>query len=215
MRADQAAIESAKLKIEYCTIYSPIDGRTGSVLVYPGNLVKENDVPVLVVINQIQPIYVNFPVSEQFLSEIKQFMAERPLTVQAEIPQHEEVSESGTLSFVDNTVDQGTGTIHLKGTFENGQRRLWPGQFVNVSLKLTDELNRIVVPSQAVQTGQSGQYVYVVKDDNTVDARAVVVARTVGNDTVLEKGLTAGEKVVTDGQLRLIPGSRVEIRSGP
>src|ERR1700693_3210015 len=215
LRADQAAIESAKLKIEYCTIYSPIDGRTGSVLVYPGTLVKENDVPVLVVINQIQPIYVNFPVSEQFLSEIKQFMAERPLTVQAEIPQHEEVSESGTLSFVDNTVDQGTGTIHLKGTFENGQRRLWPRRFVNVSLKVNSELNRIVVTSQAVQTGQSGQYVYVVKDDNTVDARAVVVARTVGNDPVLEKGLTAGEKVVTDGQLRLIPGARVEIRSGP
>src|SRR5712692_3877669 len=204
LQADREAIESAKLKLAYCTITSPIEGRTGSILVYPGNLVKENDVPVLVVINQIQPIYVNFPVSEQFLSEIKQFMAVRPLTVQAEIPQHQGASESGTLSFVDNTVDPGTGTIHLKGTFENGPRRLWPGQFVNVSLKLTDEPNRIVVPTQAVQIGQNGQYVYVVKGDNTVDARAVVVTRTVGNDAVLEKGLTPGEKVVTDGQLRLV-----------
>src|SRR5712692_10973491 len=204
LQADREAIESAKLKLAYCTITSPIDGRTGSILVYPGNLVKENDVPVMVVINQVQPIYVNFPVSEQFLSEIKQFMAVRPLTVQAEIPQHQGASESGTLSFVDNTVDPGTGTIHLKGTFENGPRRLWPGQFVNVSLKLTDEPNRIVVPTQAVQIGQNGQYVYVVKGDNTVDARAVVVTRTVGNDAVLEKGLTPGEKVVTDGQLRLV-----------
>lgn len=214
VRADQAAMESVKLKIEYCTINSPIDGRTGSILVYPGNLVKENDVPVLVTINQVQPIYVNFAVSEQFLGEIKRFMAERPLTVQAEIPQQEGATENGVLSFVDNTVDPGTGTIHLKGTFENGRRRLWPGQFVNVSLKLTDEPNRIVIPSQAVQTGQNGQYVYVVKGDSTVDARAVVIARTVGNDAVVEKGLTPGENVVTDGQLRLLPGARVEIRSG-
>lgn len=214
MRADQAAIESVKLKIEYCAINSPLDGRAGSVLVYPGNLVKENDVPVLVVINQIQPIYVNFAVSEQFLGLIKKFMAERPLTVQAEVPQQEGVYENGVLSFVDNAVDMATGTIHLKGTFENGQRRLWPGQFVNVSLKLTEELNRMVIPSQAVQMGQNGQYVYVVKSDSTVEARPVVVARTVGNDAVVEKGLTPGENVVTDGQLRLIPGSKVEVRSG-
>ena len=214
MRVDQAGIESVKLKIEYCTIHSPLDGRAGSVLVYPGNLVKENDVPVLVVINQIQPTYVNFAVSEQFLGQIKKFMAGRPLTVQAEVPQQEGVYENGVLSFVDNAVDMATGTIHLKGTFENGQRRLWPGQFVNVSLKLTEEANRLVIPSQAVQTGQNGQYVYVVKGDSTVDARSVVVARMVGNEAVVEKGLTAGENVVTDGQLRLIPGSRVEIRSG-
>jgi multidrug efflux system membrane fusion protein len=214
VRADRAAIESGKLKIEYCTINSPIDGSTGSILVYPGNLVKENDVPVLVVINQIQPIYVNFAVSEQFLGEIKRFMAERPLTVVAEIPQQEGVTESGTLTFVDNAVDPGTGTIHLKGTFENGQRRLWPGQFVNVALKLTDEPNRIAIPSQAVQTGQNGQYVYVVKGDGTVEVRAVSVARTAGNDAVIEKGLLPGENVVTDGQLRLTPGAKVEIRSG-
>jgi membrane fusion protein, multidrug efflux system len=214
VRADQAAIEFAKLRIEYCTIYSPIDGRTGSVLVYPGNLVKENDVPVLVVINQFQPIYVNFAVPEQSLGDIKKYMALRPLTVQAEIPQQGGAIETGVLSFVDNAVDAGTGTIHLKGTFENSQRRLWPGQFVNVILQLTEEPNRLVIPSQAVQTGQSGAYVYVVKGDNTVEARPVTMVRTAGNDAVIEKGLTPGENVVTDGQLRLAPGTKVEIRAG-
>ncbi len=213
VRADQAATENDKLKIEYCTITSPIDGRTGSILVYPGNLVKENDVPVLVVINQIQPIYVNFAVPEQFLAQIKQYMAQRSLAVEAEVPQQAGVRESGVLAFVDNTVDPGTGTIHLKGSFDNPQRRLWPGQFVNVALKLTVEPDRIVIPSQAVQTGQNGQYVYVVKADRTVEARAITVARTMGHETIVEKGLTAGETVVTDGQLRLVPGANVEIKS--
>src|ERR1700687_4382042 len=139
VRADQAAIESTKLKLAYTSILSPIDGRTGSILVYPGNLAKENDVPVLVVINQIQPIYVNFAVSEQFLTEIKKYMAQRALTVEAAVPQEESVHEVGVLTFVDNAVDRVTGTIRLKATFQNAQRRLWPGQFVNVTLKLAQE----------------------------------------------------------------------------
>lgn len=214
VRADQAAIESTKLKIAYTSILSPIDGRTGSILVYPGNLAKENDVPVLVVINQIQPIYVNFAVSEQFLTEIKKYMAQRTLAVEAAVPQQEEVREQGTLTFVDNTVDRVTGTIHLKATFQNTQRRLWPGQFVNVTLKLAQETNRTVVPAQAVQTGQGGQYVYVVKADKTVEARLVTVTRTIADQAVIDKGLTVGETVVTDGQLRLVPGAKVEIKGG-
>jgi len=214
VRADQAAIESTKLKIAYTSILSPIDGRTGSILVYPGNLAKENDVPVLVVINQIQPIYVNFAVSEQFLTEIKKYMAQRTLAVEAAVPQQEDVREQGMLTFVDNTVDRVTGTIHLKATFQNKQRRLWPGQFVNVTLKLAQELNRTVVPAQAVQTGQGGQYVYVVKADKTVEARLVTVTRTIADQAVIDKGLTVGETVVTDGQLRLVPGAKVEIKGG-
>lgn len=214
LQADREAIEAAKLKLAYCTITSPIDGRTGSILVYPGNLVKENDVPVMVVINQVQPIFVNFPVPEQNLTDIKRFMAQRRLEMVAEIPQLTSVKETGILTFVDNTVDRTTGTIRLKATFDNTERRLWPGQFVNVSLKLTDEAGRVVIPSRAVQTGQSGQYVFVVKQDNTVEVRNITIARSSALETIIEKGLQPGETVVTDGQLRLVPGATVQIRGG-
>ncbi len=214
LQADREAIESAKLKLAYCTITSPIDGRTGSILVYPGNLVKENDVPVMVVINQVQPIFVNFPVPEQNLTDIKKFMAQRRLEMVAEIPQLTSVKETGILTFVDNTVDRTTGTIRLKATFDNAERRLWPGQFVNVSLKLTEEPGRVVIPSRAVQTGQTGQYVFVVKQDNTVEVREITIARSSALETIIEKGLQPGETVVTDGQLRLVPGATVQIRSG-
>ncbi|HXZ20480.1 MAG TPA: efflux RND transporter periplasmic adaptor subunit, partial [Candidatus Acidoferrales bacterium] len=173
VRSDRAAIEAAKLKVSFCTITSPIDGRVGSVLVYPGNVVKENDVPIMVVINQIQPIYVSFNVPEQSLPEVKRFAAAGRLGVDAEVAQEPGQIERGQLTFVDNAVDRTTGTIRLKGTFENPQRRLWPGQFVNVTLRLSEEPDRVVVPSEAVQVGQSGQMVYVVRADSTVEARGV------------------------------------------
>jgi membrane fusion protein, multidrug efflux system len=215
VRSDRAAIEAARLKLSFCTIASPIDGRVGSVLVYPGNVVKENDVPVMVVINQVQPIYVSFNVPEQSLPDVKRYAAGGKLGVAAEVPQEPGAVERGALTFVDNAVDRTTGTIRLKGTFENQARRLWPGQFVNVALRLSEEADRVVVPNQAVQAGQSGQMVYVVKPDSTVEARGVTVARVAGADAVIGKGLEPGETVVTDGQLRLVPGARVEVKNDP
>jgi len=210
--ADRAAVENANIQLGYCSIHSPIDGRTGSLMVKQGNIIKADDVN-LIVIHQIVPIDVAFSVPEQNLQEIKKYMALGKLQVDALVPSNNERPEQGTVTFVDNAVDTSTGTIRLKGTFANRERKLWPGQFVNVVLTLTREPNAIVVPSQAIQTGQQGQYVYVVKQDLTVESRPVVVGRFVSNETVVQKGLLAGEKVVTDGQLRLYPGARVEIKT--
>jgi multidrug efflux system membrane fusion protein len=189
-----------------------MDGRTGSLIVQEGNMIKDNDV-ILVVINQITPIYVSFSVPEQYLPEIKKYMASGKIQVDALIPMNEERPEKGTITFIDNAVDSSTGTIRLKGTFANHEKRLWPGQFVNVVLTLTKQPNAIVVPSQAIQTGQEGQYVFVVKPDLTVESRPVVIGRTLSNESVVEKGLRVDEKVVTDGQLRLYPGAKVEIKN--
>ncbi len=215
VRADRAAVEKAKLDLEYCTIYSPMDGRTGSLVVHAGNLVKANENPGLVVINQINPIYVNFSTPEQYLPQIKKYMAAGKLRVTAVIPGDPQRPEQGVLSFVDNAVDTTTGTIRLKATLANKDKRLWPGQFVNVVLTLTEQPNTTVVPSQAVQTGQSGQYVFIVKPDQTAEMRPVITGRAVGGETVIEKGLQPGETVVTDGQLRLVPGAKVEVKSSP
>jgi multidrug efflux system membrane fusion protein len=211
VRADRAAIDKAKIDLSYCTIEAPIDGRTGALLVHPGNLVKDNDA-TLVVLNQIHPIYVTFSVPEQHLADIKRYRAEGPLKVEAIIPNQEQNPAQGVLTFIDNAVDSTTGTIKLKGTFENPDNRLWPGQFVNVALTLRTQPNAIVVPSQAVQTGQAGQYVFVVKPDMTAEYRPVVVASGVGGETVIQKGLEAGETIVTDGQLRVVPGMKVAAR---
>jgi multidrug efflux system membrane fusion protein len=212
VEADRANVESGRLQLAYCTIKSPITGRAGSVLVNVGNVIKANDV-ALTTINQLMPIYVTFSVPEQNLSDIKKYMATRELRVDAVIPGDEKRPVRGELTFIDNTVDKSTGTIKLKGTFENSDRRLWPGQFVDVSLTLTTEPNRVVVPSQAVQTGQQGQYVYVIKDDMTAELRSVTPGRTYQSWTVINKGVVTGEKVVTDGQLRLVPGAKVEIKN--
>jgi multidrug efflux system membrane fusion protein len=212
VRADKAAIEYAKLQIEYCTIRAPMSGRTGTLLVYPGTLVKSNDVPILVVINQISPTYVEFAVPEQVLTAIKRYMSSGGLYADAAIP-NDPRPVRGSLSFVDNTVDRATGTIRLRATFPNDDARLWPGQFVNVTLTLAQQANAIVAPSQAVQTSQSGQFVFVVKNDNTVEMRPVTVSRTVENMSVFEKGLQAGETVVTDGQVSLVPNTKVTIKS--
>ena len=210
--ADKAAVENAKIQLGYCSIHSPIDGRTGSLIVQQGNIIKAEDIN-LVVINQIIPIYVAFSVPEQFLLEIKKFMAIGKLQVEALVPLNEERPERGFITFIDNAVDTNTGTIRIKGTFANHDKKLWPGQFVNVVLTLTTEPNAIVVPSQAIQTGQEGQYVFVVKQDLTVESRPVVAGRTMNNETVVKKGLNPDEKVVTDGQLLLYPGAKVEIKT--
>jgi multidrug efflux system membrane fusion protein len=210
--ADRAAVENAKIQLGYCSIYSPIEGRTGSVIVQQGNIIKAEDIN-LVVINQMIPIDVAFSVPEQFLPEIKKYMASGKIQVEALIPMNEERPEKGVVTFIDNAVDSNTGTLRLKGTFANHQEKLWPGQFVNVVLILTTEPNVIVVPSQAIQTGQESQYVFVVKQDLTVESRPVVAGRTVNGETVVQRGLRADEKVVTDGQLRLYPGAKVEIKN--
>jgi multidrug efflux system membrane fusion protein len=210
--ADRAAVENAKIQLDYCSIRSPIDGRTGSLIVKQGNIIKADDVH-LVVINQIIPIDVSFSIPEQFLLEIKKYMASGKLQVEALVPMNEPKPEKGVIAFIDNAVDSQTGTIRLKGTFANRERKLWPGQFVNVVFTLTTEPNAIVVPSQAVQTGQEGQYVFVVKQDLTVESRPVVAGRTIDTETVIQKGLQVDEKVVTDGQLRLYPGAKVEIKT--
>ncbi len=212
--ADKANVENSRLLLSYCTIKSPINGRAGAVLVNAGNVVKANDV-ALTMINQIVPIYVTFAVPEQNLSDIKKYAALRELKVDAVIPGDEQKPARGELTFIDNAVDRATGTIRLKGTFENRDKRLWPGQFVDVILTLTMEPNRVVVPSQAVQTGQQGQYVYVIKNDMTAELRMVTPGRIYQNGTIIEKGVAAGEKVVTDGQLRLTPGAKVEIKNVP
>lgn len=212
VRADRATVENAKIQLGYCLIRSPMDGRTGSLLIHRGTIVKAEDVNLLT-IHQIIPIYVAFSIPEQYLLDIKKFMALGTLRVEAVVPRNEERVEKGTITFIDNTVDSSTGTIRLKGTFENRERWLWPGQFVNVALTLTTEPNVIVVPSHAIQTGQEGQYVFVVKQDMTVESRSVVVGQTANDETVIHKGLHVDEKVVTDGQLRLRPGAKVEIKN--
>jgi multidrug efflux system membrane fusion protein len=213
VNADKAIVENARLQLKYCFIYSPITGQTGNLISNQGNLIKVNADNPMVVINQIQPIYVTFSVPEQNLLEIKKYMAAGNLKIEAFLSKEDMKPEQGVLTFIDNTVDTATGTIKLKGTFANRGKRLWPGQFVNVVLTLTTQPNAVVVPSQAIQTGQMGQYVFVIKNDLTVESRPVVVGRTLNDETVVEKGIQPGEKIVTDGQLRLVPGVRVEIKN--
>jgi multidrug efflux system membrane fusion protein len=207
--ADRAAIENAQLQVAYSEIRSPLDGRTGSLQVHQGNLVRANDASPLVVINQIQPVYVQFSVPESQLGRLRARGIGIPVTA---LPQGSNRPAQGRLTFVDNNVDPQTGTITLKGTFANGDRALWPGQFVNVALTLAERANSVVVPAQAVQNGQRGQYVYVVTDGNAVEMRPVSVAEQVDQQAIIAKGVAAGETVVTDGQLRLTPKSKVDVK---
>jgi len=209
--ADQAALDRAKLQLEYCTIRSPIDGRTGHLMVKQGNVIKANDVD-LVTINQLHPIYGTFTVPETNFPLIKTHMAAGDIVVEAKL-QGQNGVDKGKLSFVENTVDSATGTIRLKALFDNAGTRLWPGQFVRVTIRMNAAGDSIIVPTTAVQTSQDGKFVYVVKPDMTVEARPVVPGRTIERDVVIEKGLRDGESVVTSGQLRLVPGSRVDIKS--
>jgi len=212
--ADGAVVENAVVQLDYCTIRSPIDGRTGKLVVNRGNIVKANADTPLVVINQIDPIYVSFSVPEQNLTEIKTRRAAGKLEVMASLPDNGSPPLSGWLSFVDNTVDRSTGTVALKATFPNRDHALWAGQFVSAGLLVSIRRNATLVPEQAIQTGQQGPYVYVVKPDLTVESRAVVPGTAYQHETIVEKGVQAGERVVTDGQIRLVPGATVKIQEG-
>jgi multidrug efflux system membrane fusion protein len=223
LRADKAAVDSAKaslvldqsnlnaanVQLSYCSIYSPMDGRTGAVLLKAGNLLKAADAPV-VVINQVDPIDVNFTVPQQYWSDIKKENAAHPLKVTATA---QDSASKGNLSFVDSAVDPATGTLHLKATFENSDHTLWPGLFVNVVLRLAEQPNAIVVPAQAINQGQNGPFVYIVKG-NVVDVRPIVSTRQSGGFAVIDQGLSPAEIVVVDGQSRLTRGSKVQIKSG-
>jgi membrane fusion protein, multidrug efflux system len=208
VETDLAAVERAKLDLNYCQIRSPISGRAGNLLVHAGNLVKVSDV-ALVVINQIEPIFVSFGVPEQYLGEIRKNSGDRKLPVQVSLQEDTHKTARGFLSVIDNSVDNTTGTIRLKATFDNQERILWPGQLVNVALTLSTLKNVTTVPAEAVQAGQQGQFVYVVKADQGVEMRPVTVGRTLENKLVVNKGVAAGETVVTDGQLLLYPGAHV------
>jgi len=212
--ADRAAVENATVQLQYATIAAPISGRTGALMVHAGNLVRANDATPLVTINQLTPINVSFAVPESRLPELKRYLSQRTVKVTALAPNDAGAPSVGRITFVDNAVDPATGTIRVKGTFPNEARHLWPGQFVNVSVTLTTDMHAIVVPTGAVQVSQQGQYVFVVKSDQTVELRPVSVARTADGESIIREGLKADETVVTDGQLRLNPGTRVSVKSG-
>jgi multidrug efflux system membrane fusion protein len=239
--ADKAALENAKLNLQYTEIAAPISGRTGALGVHVGDLIRANDTTPMVVINQISPVYVTFSVPGRYLNDIRRYQAKKALPVQATMPSAitpgsqstlgqvgaaaaapagrggaaatpalaEATPERGLVSFIDNSVDPSTGTIRMKGTFQNDDRQLWPGTFVQVALQLTTDADALVVPAASVQASQDGQYVFVVKPDRTVEMRTVRIERQVGDQIVLAEGISPGEEVVTDGQLRLTPGARV------
>ena len=212
--ADQAAVESARVNLDYCTVRAPITGRTGNLLVRLGNVIKANEQPVIT-INQIMPIYVSFSVPEEYLADIQRYAADGTLGVEAAFPNRTQPNFRGELSFINNTVDGSTGTILLKATFPNPDKSLWPGQFVNVILRLATSRSAVVVPSQTVQRGQQGEYVFVVKADMTVESRTIQLGQEIDGEMVVRKGLEAGERVVTDGQLRLFPGAKVALMNQP
>ena len=207
--ADEAAIESVRLQLDYSTIRSPVTAYAGKIQIQQGNLVKANDTTPLVVLNQVVPVYATFAVPEQNLADVRKYQADGELRVQAAVVDSGKQAVDGKLSFIDNTTDISTGTIRLKAEFANADKALWPGQFVDVVLTLTEQKGLVVAPAAALQNGPNGQYVFVVKPDETVELRDVKVARTEGGDAVIGSGLRAGEKVVTAGQLRLAPGIKV------
>jgi multidrug efflux system membrane fusion protein len=210
--ADEAAIQTAQINLDFCKIYSPLDGRTGYLMLKPGNLLKVADVPI-VVINQVNPIFVNFTVPQQFLADIQKYMAQGELKVIATVPNAPNSTETGALTFVDNNVDTTTGTIHLRATFANTRNQLWPGLYANVVLELSKEADRTVVPAEAITTGQKGTFVYVVEPGGTVAQRLIASSRTVDGEAVIEKGLQPGETVVVDGQSLLAPGVKVAVKN--
>ena len=212
LASDRASVENAKVQLQYATIHAPISGRTGALMVNAGNLVRANDQAPLVTINQVTPIYVSFSFPEALLADLRRYMARGTLRVEARPSSGDDHLAVGDITFVDNAVDLSTGTIKVKGTFPNSDRVLWPGQFVNVVVRLATEAAAIVVPTVAVQTGPDGSYVYLVKPDQTVEMRPVTVARVSGAETLIKDGVTEGDTVVTDGHLRLVPGSRITVK---
>src|SRR2546430_2636335 len=213
--ADEAAIDNSKLSLEYCTIRSPVTGYAGRIQIQQGNLVKANDTNSMVTVNQVVPIYTSFSVPEQNVADIRRYQADGELKVAASFANATPPPMAGRLSFVDNAADATTGTIKLKAEFPNTDKALWPGQYVNVVLTLHEQKDAIVTPSAAVQSGPTGQYVFVVKPDSTVELRNIKIARAEGDDTVVASGLQAGDQVVTVGQLRLPPGAPGNRGQGP
>jgi membrane fusion protein, multidrug efflux system len=215
VRAGEAAVENARVNLAYATIAAPISGRTGSIAFKKGNLVKATELSTtapLVAITQLRPIYVTFTVPEGNLAALR--AAAGSLPVVATIPSEPQTPITGALVFIDNQVDVATGTITLKAEFANDDTRLWPGQFVNVTLTLGMQVDAVVVPSAAVQIGQNGPYVFLLRLDSTVEMRLVRVDRTLDRRTVVAEGLAAGDRVVVDGQLRLANGTRVAVQRG-
>src|SRR5687768_7646686 len=211
VEADRAALENAKIQLQYATITAPISGRTGALMVHQGNLVRANDQTPLVVINEVAPISVAFTIPEARLADLRHYMSRGSLTVAA-TPQGTGTPANGRIAFIDNAVDQNTGTIRIKGTFPNTDGRLWPGQFVTVVVTLSTDPTATVVPSAAVQAGQEGTYVFAVKPDQSVEMRPITVARIRGAESVIASGVRPGETVVTDGHLRLVPGGRISVK---
>jgi len=214
VRADRAAAATARLQVERCSIHSPITGRTGDLLTAEGTLIRAREA-TMVTINQIRPIEVFFSVPQADLPAIRSAMAGGVLKVRAGLPGDGRPPEEGDLFFIDNSINQGTGTVRLAGVFHNDREALWPGQFVRASLRLSERENAVVIPAQAVQTGMNGPYVFVVKDDLSVELRAVTTSPGGDQTLVADTGLTPGEKVVVNGQVMLVPGSLVEIRPQP
>lgn len=212
LKVDQAQIDTAQLNVQYARITAPITGRTGALLVHQGSLVRNGDVSPLVIINQVTPIRVTFAVPANLLPQIRTGQAQAPLTVEARPTGQQTSAPGGLVTFIDNAVDASSATIRLKATFPNTDRQLWPGEFVEVRVRLTVDRHALVVPATAVQNNQTGQYVYVVGADRKVAVRPVTVSRTEGTEAVIASGLTAGEEVVTDGQLRLTPGVKVTVK---
>ena len=209
--ADQAAVESARTQLTFCTITAPISGRLGALAIDRGNVVKANDV-VLVTINKLAPINASFTITEKDLPVVKRQMAAGRMSVVAEVPGVSGVKETGVVTFIDNAIDSTTGTIRIKASFDNAKKLLWPGQFVNFSITMAILHNAVVIPSQAIQTGQKGQFVFVVKPDATAEIRPIISGPVSQGLTVIEKGVQAGEQVVIDGQMRVIPGGKIEIK---
>jgi multidrug efflux system membrane fusion protein len=213
IEADRAAVENARIQIQYATIAAPLTGRTGRLMVHEGSLIRANDTTAMVVINQLTPINVEFAIPEAQLAPLKRYMQQGHVAVDVAPPSDPTSPSTGRVTFIDNSVDQTTGTIKVKGTFPNTNLLLWPGQFVNVVLTLSADKDAIVAPSAAIQTGQDGQYVFVVKSDQSAELRPVHVGRAAGTETIVTDGLKGDEVVVTDGHLRLTPGIKVAVRS--
>ncbi len=214
VRATEAALDASRLDLEYCAIRAPISGRTGNVLLHQGNLVRANDPNPLVVINQVSPIFASFSIPEKQLPRIVAAMKEHPegLAVTAQPSGAAGAPATGRLTFLDNAVDAATGTVLLKAEFPNEDRTLWPGEFVQVQVVLGERTGAVVVPAGAVQTSQKGDYVFVIKPDQTAEMRPVTSGPRINGDVIVEKGLEAGETVVTDGQLRVVPGGKVTVK---
>jgi membrane fusion protein, multidrug efflux system len=213
IKADEAARDIAKVQLDRCTIHSPINGRVGNILVTEGNIVTAND-KALVVIKQMSPIEVFFALSQDELADLRKHLSEGPLKVTASLPGQPDEIETGKLTFVDNALDKTSSTVQLAGTFDNARERLWPGQYVNLVLTLGVEKDAVIIPSRAIQMGRDSRYVFVVRSDGTADMRLITVGRMVGDESIIMKGLAAGETVVTDGHVRLKKGDKVDIKPG-